>query len=71
MLGVVVEQRVGEVEHRDDARVGDPVVDGAVLAAGLDEAAPAQTGEMVGDLRLRLAEPLDQLTDRELALVAQ
>jgi len=71
VLGVVVQKRLCKVEHLDDALVGDPVVDGAMLAAGLDEAAPAQTGEMVGDLRLWLAEPLHQLTDRELTLVAQ
>jgi hypothetical protein len=42
-----------------------------VLSPRFDEAAPAQTGEMVRDLRLRLTEPLDQRADRELALVAQ
>jgi hypothetical protein len=71
VLGVVVEQRVRKIEDLDDALVGDPVVNGAVLAAGLDEAAPAQTGEMGGDLRLRQSEPLDQLADRELNLVAE
>ena len=71
MVGVVVEQRLRKLEHLDHALVGDPVVDGAVLAAGLDEAAPAQAGEMVGDLRLRLPQPLDQGADRQLAFVAQ
>src|SRR5262249_57245509 len=37
----------------------------------LDKAAPTQTSEMVRDLRLRLAEPLDQLAHRQLTLVAQ
>ena len=71
MVGVVVEQRVPEVEHLHDALVGDPVVDRAVLAPCRDEAAPAQPGEVVRDLRLRLAEPVNELADRQLALVAQ
>ncbi|HET8893585.1 MAG TPA: hypothetical protein VFM96_05770 [Gaiellaceae bacterium] len=71
VFGVIVEQRLCKVEHFDDALVSDPVEDGAVLAPRLDEAAPTQTGEMVGDLGLRLIEPLDQLTDRELTLVAE
>src|SRR5438067_7586130 len=62
---------MGKVEHLDAAFVGDPVVDGAMLAPRLDEAAPAQTGEVVRDLRLRLAQPLDQLPHRQLSLVAQ
>ena len=71
MLGVVGEQRVREVDHLRDALVGDPVEHGAVLAPRLDEPAPAQAGEVVGDLRLRFAEPLDQFADRELALGPQ
>jgi hypothetical protein len=71
VLGVVVEQCLREVEHRLDARVGDPVEDDAVLAARLDEAAPAQAGEVIGDLRLRHAEPLDQLAYGKLARFAQ
>src|SRR2546425_4727286 len=62
---------MGKVEHLDDALVGDPVVDRAMLAPRLDEAAPTQTGEVVRDLRLRLAQPLDQLPHRQLSLVAQ
>jgi hypothetical protein len=53
VLLVVLEQRVREVEDPDHPLVGDPVVDGAVLAARVDEAAPAKTSEVVGDLRLR------------------
>jgi hypothetical protein len=66
---VVLEQRVRELEHRDHPLVGDPVVDGAVFPARVDETAPAKTGEMVGDLRLRDPEPRDELSDRELALL--
>jgi hypothetical protein len=42
-----------------------------VLAAGLDEAAPAKAGEVVGDLRLGDPEAVDELADRELALLAE
>ncbi len=41
-------------------------MDAAELAAALDEAAPAQAGEVAGDLRLRNAEQLDQLAHRAL-----
>jgi hypothetical protein len=61
VLLVVLEQRVREVEDRDHPLVGDPVVDGPVLSARVDEAAPAQAGEVVGRLRLRNAKPLDEL----------
>lgn len=71
MLGVVLEQRVREVEHLDHALVCDPVVDDPVLAPGGNEAAPAKTGEVVGDLRLGEPETLDELADRQLALLAQ
>jgi hypothetical protein len=47
--------------------VGDAVVDRAVLAATVDEAAPAQAGEVARDLRLRLADQLNELADRPLA----
>lgn len=60
-----------EVEHRDNALVGDPVEHGAVLTACLDEAAPAQAREVVRHLRLCEPEPFDQLADRELALVTK
>src|SRR6266852_4410286 len=71
MLGIVIQKRVRKVEHADHALVGDAVVDGAVLTSRLDEAAPAQTGEVVRDLRLWQAEPLDQLTNREFPLVTK
>ena len=59
MRAVLCEVRVREFEHLDDARVGDSVVDGAVLPARLDEPAPAQAGEVVRHLRLRQAEPVE------------
>jgi hypothetical protein len=71
VLLVVLEQCVREVEHLDDALVRDPVVDDPVLAAGSDEAAPAKTDEVGGDLRLGEPEPRDELADRQLALLAQ
>lgn len=71
MLRVVLEQRTCQVEHLDDALVGDPVVDDPVLPAGGDEAAPAQTSEVVGDLRLGEPEALHEAPDRELTLLAQ
>lgn len=71
MFLVVLEQGVRELEDPDHAFVGDPVVDGAVLLACLDEAAPAQAGEVIGHLGLRDPEPFDELTDRELAVLLQ
>ena len=55
MLGVVLEQAARQLDHPEHARVGDPVVDGPVLAPALYESAPAQAGEVVGDLGLRFA----------------
>jgi ATP-binding cassette, subfamily B, bacterial len=69
VLGVVGEQRVSEIEHLDHTRVGDAIDHGAVLAPGLDEPAPAQAGEVVGHLWLRLAEAPHQLSHRQPALV--
>ena len=66
MLGVVVQQSAGKRDDRADAVIGEAVVDAAVLAAGRDESAPAQTREMVGDVRLRLTEQPDELADRAL-----
>jgi hypothetical protein len=71
VLLVVLEQRVREVENPDHPLVSDPVVDRPVLSARVDETAPAKTGEVVGHLRLCEPEPLDELADGELALVAQ
>src|SRR5207237_6229108 len=71
VLLVIREQRVRELEHPEHPLVRDPVEDDAMLPSRLDEPAPTETGEVVRDLRLRHPEPLHQLTDRELALVAQ
>ena len=38
--------------------------------AAVDEAAPAEAGEVAGDLRLRLSESLDELADGQLLLLA-
>src|SRR2546428_12628748 len=71
MLLVVSEQRLPEVEHRDHSLVGDPVEHRALLTPRLDEATPAQAGEMIRDLRLRHTKTCDELADRQLALTAQ
>jgi hypothetical protein len=53
VIGVAFEQGVSQLDHPRDPLVGDSVVDRAVLATSLDEAAPTQAGEVVGDLGLR------------------
>jgi len=68
VLGVVREQRVREFEHFQHALVGDAVVDRAEVAARFDEAAPAQAGEVRGNLRLRRGDELDELADGALAV---
>ena len=68
MLGVVLEQGARERDHRLDALAGDAVVDGPELPAACDEAAPAQAGEVGGDLRLRGVDQLDELADGALAV---
>ena len=68
MVGVVVQQPLGQVEHRGDPGVGQLVVDDPVLAAGGDEPAPAQAGQVVGDLGLGLAEPAGQVTGGQFSL---
>src|SRR5439155_16218468 len=57
-----------EVEHPNDPLVAELVEDGAVFATRLDEATPAQTGEMVRHFRLGDPEPFHELADRQLAL---
>src|SRR5215212_704466 len=68
VLRIVLEQFTREPEQLDDPRVGDRVVDVAMLAPGSDEPAPAQTRKMVRDLRLRLAGGGDQLAHGPLRL---
>lgn len=63
MLGVVGEQCVAELEQRQHAFVGDAVENRSVLAAGRDEATPAQAREMVGDACDRDVETVRELTD--------
>jgi hypothetical protein len=60
VLGVALEQVVGKRDDRRDSLVREPVVDDAVLAARLDEAAPTETGEMVRDLGLARPEEFDE-----------
>jgi hypothetical protein len=71
VLGVVGKERVPEAERRLDPWIGDPVVVRAALPASLDETAPAETGEVVGDSRLRQAERLTEFSDAQLHVVAQ
>lgn len=71
VLLFVLEQCVRQLEDPGHPLVGDPVVDGPVLAARVDEAAPAKACEMVGDLRLRDPEALDELSDGQLALLLE
>jgi hypothetical protein len=52
---VVVQQPLSQAQHRRNPGVGQLVVDDPVLAAGGDEPAPAQAGQ-VGDRGLGLAE---------------
>jgi hypothetical protein len=52
MVGVVVQQAIGQLEHGRDPLVGQLVVDDPVLVAGGDKAAPAQAGQVVGHLGL-------------------
>src|SRR5919197_240213 len=68
VLGVFGEQVASESDHPAHLAVGDSVVDGAVLAAGGDEAAPAKAREVIGDARLGESESLDEVADRQLAL---
>lgn len=71
MVGVVGKESVGESEQFENPRVGDPVEHPPLAAFGCDEAAPAQAGEMVGDLGLWDREPLGELADGEFALAAE
>ncbi len=61
VLGVVTQQLLAQLEEARDPLVGQAVVDGPVLAAAIDEAAPAQAGEVVRDLRLRRSERFHEL----------
>jgi hypothetical protein len=71
MVGVVVQQAIGQLQHGRDPLVGQPVVDDPVLAAGGDKAAPAQTGQVVGHLGLGLAQAAGQLPGRQFALALE
>lgn len=71
MLLVLIEERRRQTEDPDHPLVPDAVVDRTVLAADLDEAACPKRREMARYGRLRDAEALAQLADRELALLAE
>jgi hypothetical protein len=71
VLVVIRQQLAGEFDQTTDPGVGKPVVDDPVLAPRLDEATPAQAGQVVGDARLRDSEPLDDLADRELLALGE
>ena len=71
MLGVVVEQRFGDGDEFPHARVRKPVDDGTIVAAGGDEAAPAQAAEVCRHGRLRHLQQLHQLARGELAGLVQ
>src|SRR2546422_1025672 len=68
---LLLAQRVREPEHLQHPLVRDPNEDDAMVASRLDEAAPAQTSEMVRDLRLRRPQSPRQLANGELTLVAK
>ncbi len=71
MLGVVGKKRAGEVEHLLDPCISDPVVDRPAILPRGDETAPAKAREVVRDLRLRQRETVDEVTNAQLALVAE
>jgi hypothetical protein len=68
VLRIVSQQPPSECDQLGHPPVGDPVVDRPVLPAALDEAAPAQAAEVVGDLWLWLVQQVDELADGALAL---
>jgi hypothetical protein len=70
MFLVVGKERVAEVEELTNPLISDRVIDDAVLAPGRHEATPAQTGEMIRDIRLSEAGALDDLPDPQLAMLA-
>ncbi len=71
MVCVVLEECMCEIEHFHYALVGEPVEDGAMLAARLDEAAPPKAGKVIRHLRLCKPESLDKLSDRQLTLITK
>jgi hypothetical protein len=71
MLNVVGQERVTEPKKLLNAFVRDRVEDDPVLASRRNETAPAQTGEMIGDVRLTEPGPLDQLADPKLTFLLQ
>ena len=60
-----------EVEHLEHTLIGDPVKHEPMLTTSGHEAAPAQTGQMRRNGRLRQRKPSHQISDGQLTLVAQ
>jgi hypothetical protein len=60
---VIHEDAVDDVTGLDDAGIGEPVVDAGALAAGLDDAAVAEDGEVAGDDSLGDSEVSDEVPD--------
>jgi len=67
VLSVVLQDLPREHDEVGDSLVSHPVAHSAVLAAGHDEPAPAQTRQVIRDARLRETEVRHQLTHRVLA----
>ena len=68
MLGIVCEQGTPECQHLGHPLIGDAVIDSSVLTPREHESAPAQAGQVFGDLRLRKPESVGQLADRKFLL---
>ena len=71
MLRVIGQQRPAQAEQLKHAVIGDAVEDVGVAALARDEPAPAQARQVVGDLRLGLAEALYEVADRQLAVLVE
>jgi hypothetical protein len=65
---VIHEEAVDDVTGLDDAGIGEAVVDAGAFAAGLDDAAVAEDGEVTGDDGLGGSEPGDEVADGAFAL---
>lgn len=69
MLRVVGKQPARKLEQLLDPGIGGAVENGRVLAPCGDEAAPPQTRKVIRHLRLRLAQPRDELPNRKLLML--
>jgi hypothetical protein len=71
MVSVAFQQPIGQLEDVGHALVGEAVVHHPMFASGLYEPAPAEAGQVVGDLGLGQAEPASQFPGRQLPLGAE